>query len=314
MDRTFWASKGEDFDKLNAEDIVQNQDRERLVAVCAAAGRMVFQMIDSGMLDSYPFGIEVHSSFRVNPVPDQSPFPGDEIDPLFRVENWAIYWVCFRFSQQCVGGLEIRNASLWNWSKPLRRSEDGTYVPNWAAVSTDPERFASTYFYLEQEYMQSVVDESRRLCDRLGDVCEPSGSSSQSSEPRTARTGGPPELAPTVPLVPEGASWDNIRMEVIDDDAIKYNAGEGWVRVHYAELGFIDRRRALPNKLWPIFRSLADRRMAPPASGPWINRKDIQRIRNTLRAYFGLQDNPIDYNRNETRYECRFSFTDDRDW
>ncbi len=109
--------------------------------------------------------------------------------------------------------------------------------------------------------------------------------------------------------------WEEITIEVIDDDTIKCKAGaENWQRYGYFELGFRDERKTLPNKLWSIFLSLAEQNQ-PSVNSQKITPKDIQRIRKTLREAFGLQGMPIKrYDENAKRYPCKFKFVDPREW
>jgi len=109
-------------------------------------------------------------------------------------------------------------------------------------------------------------------------------------------------------------NWEQVTIEVVDDDTIKYKVNDKkWERANYTELGFLDRRKHLPNNLWPKFLSLAER-IRPMPNPPNIKPKDIDRIRSTLRNFFCLQKIPIQYDSKNQKYSCMFKFYDNRDW
>lgn len=108
--------------------------------------------------------------------------------------------------------------------------------------------------------------------------------------------------------------WQQIVIEVVDDNTIKYKAnGKKWERANYTELGFLDKRKHLANKLWLKFLSLATKNR-PVSSLPKIVPKDIDRIRKELRKFFGLQEIPIRYDKKNKKYSCNFRFYDERNW
>lgn len=110
-------------------------------------------------------------------------------------------------------------------------------------------------------------------------------------------------------------SWEQISIEVVDNDTIAYKVGDStWKRVNYAKFGFMDKRKGLPNQLWPQFLGLARH-----CSGGYVHlntpdniSKDMDRIRNTLRKFFGLQEIPIKYNKRVQAYHVKFHFADKR--
>ena len=113
---------------------------------------------------------------------------------------------------------------------------------------------------------------------------------------------------------PKAETWEQITIEIVDDDTIKYKAsGKKWERASYTELGFLDNRKHLANKLWPKFLSLATQNR-PVSNQPKIVPKDIDRIRVELRKFFGLQEIPIRYDKKNKKYFCNFRFYDKRNW
>jgi len=109
-------------------------------------------------------------------------------------------------------------------------------------------------------------------------------------------------------------NWEQVTIEVVDNDTIKYKVNDKkWERANCTELGFLDRRKHLPNNLWPRFLSLAEQ-TRPMPNPPNIKPKDIDRIRSTLRNFFGLQKIPIQYDSKNKKYSCMFKFYDKRNW
>jgi len=107
-------------------------------------------------------------------------------------------------------------------------------------------------------------------------------------------------------------NWEQVSIDILDDDTVRYKIGkEEWKRVNYAEFGFKDNRKGLPNKLWGIFREMAKYnnggfiKMPTPSS---IS-KDIDRIRGILRRYFSVQEIPIKYYKKVRAYHVKFNFT-----
>lgn len=107
-------------------------------------------------------------------------------------------------------------------------------------------------------------------------------------------------------------NWEQVSIDILDNDTVRYKIGkEEWKRANYAEFGFKDNRKGLPNKLWSIFRE-----MAKHNDGGFIKMrtvsnisKDIDRIRGILRQFFGIQEIPIKYEKKVHAYHVKFNFT-----
>ncbi|MCP4611726.1 MAG: hypothetical protein GY845_23700 [Planctomycetes bacterium] len=116
-------------------------------------------------------------------------------------------------------------------------------------------------------------------------------------------------------IEPKAEHWKQIAIEVVDDDMIKYKVNDKkWERANYIELGFLDKRKNMPKSLWPIFLGLASKNLPSNIKRPKMKPKDIDRIRDTLRAFFGIKSLPIKYDRKAKEYCCIFKFSDPRDW
>lgn len=107
-------------------------------------------------------------------------------------------------------------------------------------------------------------------------------------------------------------NWEQVSIDILDNDTVRYKIGkEEWKRVNYAEFGFKDNRKGLPNKLWRIFREMAKYnnggfiKMPTPSSVS----KDIDRIRGILRQFFCVPEIPIKYNKKVRAYHVKFNLT-----
>lgn len=111
-------------------------------------------------------------------------------------------------------------------------------------------------------------------------------------------------------VLPDGATWEDITIEIVGLDAAKILVGNRIFAASAFEMGFEDRRKKLPNLLWELLIDLAE------ANGNlgWTTQqrrknwdtKDFQRLRNTLRAFFNLSDDPFQPYTSETGYQTRF--------
>jgi hypothetical protein len=120
----------------------------------------------------------------------------------------------------------------------------------------------------------------------------------------------PVEVSP-----PKAHDWGEISVEIIDEDTARYRVdSDPWKRATYAELGFVDKRRGLPNKLWRMFKTLATNCIDGQVQMHTVANvsKDVDRIRSTLRAFFGIEDIPFKYDKRAQVYRIRFHFKDGR--
>jgi 7-cyano-7-deazaguanine synthase in queuosine biosynthesis len=120
---------------------------------------------------------------------------------------------------------------------------------------------------------------------------------------------------PAVSL-PEGTKWEDITMEIIGLDAAKVYVGSETFAVTAKELGFLDKKRGRTNRLWDLLSDFAEAKgtlgfRTKERSREW-NQKDIQRLRNALKAAFGLFGDPILPYDKKTGYSTRFKILYDR--
>jgi len=109
-----------------------------------------------------------------------------------------------------------------------------------------------------------------------------------------------------------GDSLFGTSLQNIDDETVRYKIGkDNWQRANYAELGFKNKLNGLPNKLWGIFKKLAEncKNQVIECRTPKNISKDIDRICRTLKVFFGPQDRPILYNKKNKIWNIAFRLT-----
>ncbi len=109
--------------------------------------------------------------------------------------------------------------------------------------------------------------------------------------------------------------WEEISVEIIDEHTVRYKIGaNSWKKANYADLGFIDRRKGLPDQLWPMFKEMAKNCSCGYITIRTLSNvsKDMDRIRSTLRVFFGINEIPIKYNKKALAYQVKFHFADKR--
>ena len=109
-------------------------------------------------------------------------------------------------------------------------------------------------------------------------------------------------------------SWKELSLDVIDDNTVSYKIGKAnWKRTNYVELGFQDKRKGLPNKLWGIFKELSQHcnsQIIEYHTPEGINiSKDIDRICKILKEFFGPKDRPICYDKSNKAWKVAFKLT-----
>ncbi len=116
--------------------------------------------------------------------------------------------------------------------------------------------------------------------------------------------------------VPEGTTWEDITIEIVGLDAAKIFIGDQYQVVTAFEMGFEHRRKKLTNRLWDLLLDITDaggtlKWRSPERSRDWTP-KDYQRLRNTLKTYFGLLSDPFFPYDKELGYKTRFQILYDR--
>ena len=118
----------------------------------------------------------------------------------------------------------------------------------------------------------------------------------QSTKERGSRSAGIPVLKQWGIV-----SWKDLKITFISDERIQIKFNDKTLTLNYTEFGFDDRRTGRPNSSWQVFRYLAENggavRRAPPGK-QWPNtEKAVQGLRKRLRAQFGIDSDPVPYQR-----------------
>lgn len=94
---------------------------------------------------------------------------------------------------------------------------------------------------------------------------------------------------------PAGTGWHEVEISFIDSENVKISAKNVTKNKHYSEIGFKDNRRYnKPVESWNTLLSFKEKeRLTFPHTGKEKTGKSIQDLRKRLKAYFGIQDNPI---------------------
>ncbi|MBA7523740.1 hypothetical protein ES705_15874 [subsurface metagenome] len=107
--------------------------------------------------------------------------------------------------------------------------------------------------------------------------------------------------------LPPDTKWEHITIQFLDYDKVRIQAPNKFNKVvNFRKMGFENQKNGKPNKQWELFYSLARYRGdlswtittyrkkvdSHPLSTPKI-RKQIQRLSNTLKEYFNINDAPF---------------------
>ncbi|MFH1373380.1 MAG: 7-cyano-7-deazaguanine synthase [bacterium] len=131
-----------------------------------------------------------------------------------------------------------------------------------------------------------------------------------------------PTKTPAVPKgcmpisLPEDTVWEDITVEIVGNDAAKIFIGDQYHAVTAFDMGFKDHKKNLPNRIWDLLFDFAEAGgtlawSSEERTGHWYH-KDFQRLRNTLKAFFGLTEDPLAPYDKKVGYQTRFSILYDR--
>jgi len=125
--------------------------------------------------------------------------------------------------------------------------------------------------------------------------------------------------------LPSDTKWEHITIQFLDYDKVKIQAPNKFSKVvNFRKMGFENQKNGKPNKQWELFYNLSRYRGdlswtittyrkkvdSHPLSTPKI-RKQIQRLSNTLKEYFNIDDAPFyDYTKIRA-YKTKFSLLPD---
>jgi 7-cyano-7-deazaguanine synthase in queuosine biosynthesis len=113
---------------------------------------------------------------------------------------------------------------------------------------------------------------------------------------------------------PGGTRWEDITIEIISKDSARIKI-DGLVKTYTAiDMGFRDGRRGdMLNKQWDLLVSLAEHDGTlswKSGDGGSVIYKKMQRLKDTLKEFFQLQDPPIRTYDKKKGYKTRFTISD----
>jgi hypothetical protein len=113
--------------------------------------------------------------------------------------------------------------------------------------------------------------------------------------------------------LPEGAKWEHLRLQFIDGYTIKieFHAFKIRHKESYDRMGFLDRKRMMPNKQWEFLKELANNYGRLDWGSEWASfkiKKQKSLLSKTLKEYFKNQisGDPFFLYRKEKCYQTRF--------
>jgi hypothetical protein len=111
----------------------------------------------------------------------------------------------------------------------------------------------------------------------------------------------------------EDLQWSQVTIAFTTPDRVRIDARGTTREFTFIQLGFKDKRDNNPDTRWELLKRLALHR-GELALGSEISTKDrnraskaIGKINDNLRSLMGLNDDPIEYDRNEGKYKTVFS-------
>ncbi|OSM04173.1 hypothetical protein MAIT1_04024 [Magnetofaba australis IT-1] len=141
----------------------------------------------------------------------------------------------------------------------------------------------------------------------IGPAVQPFLESLQPPEPDSVDAGL--ERFPT----PSNAKWGDLRMQFLDGARLtvlcRTGANEQQRTVNYTQMGMANRTNSEPTKIWRLLEDFADgygRIEVGSSRDDPQNRKRVQRLNEKLRAYFGMEGQPVYWDRQDSAYRCRF--------
>lgn len=115
------------------------------------------------------------------------------------------------------------------------------------------------------------------------------------------REGNVIKVAEIIPFpTPSGVKWKDVKITFINDGAVRITIKDITKTVSYVEMGFQDKRGGERKEPWHMLKLLADKGgLLTDFKYKDKTEKTIQRLKEDLRRYFMIKDNPIPYLRKE---------------
>ena len=113
---------------------------------------------------------------------------------------------------------------------------------------------------------------------------------------------------------PSGCSWKDVEIRFQDSHTVTVIAGGKHERLMFAQMGLSNAKNGLPNMQWELLYSLAQGHGLMTWSSPGArreNRKHREALNKTLRAFFGIDGDPIGLTDDKKGYRCTFKLVPD---
>lgn len=113
---------------------------------------------------------------------------------------------------------------------------------------------------------------------------------------------------------PPGCTWKDIEIRFQDSHTVTVIAGAKHERLMFTQMGLANAKNGLPNMQWELLYSLAQGHGLMTWSSPGArreNRKHREALNKTLRAFFGIDCDPVGLTDDKKGYRCTFKLVPD---
>lgn len=120
----------------------------------------------------------------------------------------------------------------------------------------------------------------------------------------------PPERFPT----PPDAAWSDVIIQFVDGHTVSVRCKSVPGIFNYTQMGMVDRRNGDPDVQWQFLSELADGHGQLDWSASAArreNKKRKQTLNQRLNAFFGIEGEPITWDKQAKNYSCRFQLATD---
>jgi len=117
---------------------------------------------------------------------------------------------------------------------------------------------------------------------------------------------------------PAGISWSGITIKFVDGHTVSIHTKKSHGRYNYTQMGMTNTRSGNPTVHWTLLLDFAENRgvidNTSPKDTPFHNMpKRKQDLSKKLRQFFRLEDEPIEYLKEEGCYRCHFTIKPEGD-
>lgn len=128
--------------------------------------------------------------------------------------------------------------------------------------------------------------------------------------------GSPTPEATTKPAfpTPNGVKWTDVSIKIIDGETVAIKLGDHARRYVYSEMGMIDGRTKKPTKQWELLQLFARHHGVLTWQSSGADRKNQKRrevLSENLKAFFGIEGEPIELTDDKKGWRTTFSIDPD---